>query len=625
MRRLLLLAAVLVPLAVIAGSIGAGGNGGSVSGSVTPFTPANVSVTSDVTYYIADGGSGAACTQANPCATFQPACDQINNKVISAHVTMQALAGWSGTGCHLIVEPGCIAAGDGGVSCGQIDIQGTLAQYAPADGGTGTGTISAVTAGSQAGVCNKDIWSVASGAYNPGELTGLWVGITSGTGSGSGQIWPVVDNDAGVMRPTSMGVATQPVAGSGYTLYDPLRTSAASVLNAPYGQTQALLTSGVAGYGFGSAGNFIIETRGQRARSISEPWIRIRHFSVIGTQAAGIAQVSGGETVEVSENYTEAAYAFQPMPGGLTQPTISRNILKGGQRIILSGAYYGQGEMLGALQVYNNMYLGSTAAGGSIGYTGLGSFWSSQNYLPWSVNSINSYDSDSMSVCDTWSNVSVGGNGNLAGLTATAKGGLNLDGATITQNYGIRPLGVESGATLLIDQGSTAFSWGGPSTINTNSGFAISVFPKGHIMWSPTTVWTGAGLAQITNGFGSGPTVAQIHASKLKEATFADGSTVQERSALAPVDSPFPTVLGAKQYPEWTQHFSGVTSSNTKLVTFDHAFSSATGLDCDCSTLVIDGGVTTGSCSVRTPTATNVTVVTSNAADTFSGHCTGPQ
>jgi len=552
MRRPAIWGVVLAVLGLSNSVLAQGFQPSLISNSADLARRAEVSVTAPLALYVsADGGDTAPCTVVQPCATIQHVCDIVPRDICDA-VTITASADYTGTGCRKEGIRFCDhPAGDGGVTSGSLLVTGTLAAYAPADGGTGAGTMASAAAGSS---CTLDSWTASGTAFNTNELQGKLIGITSGTGSGKDRLWPIYGNDAGVIQPESYGDATQPAASSGFQVYD---SSGSSTINANLGQVvtkggpAATQATNAAAFEFGVVSNGLHNGAGD-----DRP-ITIQHFAVSG----GSTSLAIGSNLNVRENFCGGSTCWRGVPGS-SNVALERNSVTAG--IFAVSANSSIGGDIPLMQVFNNWATSSTTT--AIRVESAATLYSRSNYFPNGLLRLSSARNGA-SLCDTYDTV----RGGAAGLQDTnpgQMGGFPFDGARLPNNSAqAYTLSLSNGFGVAIDQNGSVFS-----TVNSANHIAAIAWGA-RILWHPSTTFGGGGSGDICPSQTIGcVTIAAIHARPQKSVSLDfDGSRAMESGGLIGVWEPL-TVLGTGRDEQCgTSTFSGTS----KAITFSTTFATA--------------------------------------------------
>lgn len=447
----------------------------------------DIIIDSPVTYYVASGGNdNGDCTLLDPCRTYQPACNKVAGREIRDEVVIQGTAGWSGTGCYLTgVSQGQRALADGGVKLGSLRIRGARATYAPADGGSGAGLVLSATAGNRSTTCARDVW-VLDGGFNDGELANKWAQITTGTGAGD-RLWPIKANTGGSVTILDQGRATQPVAGSGFQIYD---APAATITG---GLGQGVVAPTPEGDGITVTPAFVI-LAGESVAPLNgqddvPKWISVEDFKVTGS-ATILADIQG--PVEVKHNLstatTTASQLVRALPGTY-RAGVHRNILTGTGRF-LQARYAATGAHATQIQAYNNLGPGPTSDR-TLGIGSADSIWLEGNDFPLGATRIGNC-ANCRSMCDVWGGIRTTGE-NDPSTSPNPTGQFNFDGVTLTGSSGSAyTVSVTGNFVVYIDQMSAGLP---ASTIyNPSSGHAAILGAGGGLMWGASTVWdAGAG------------------------------------------------------------------------------------------------------------------------------------
>lgn len=469
-----------------------------------------VRINTPLTLYVAAGGNdNGDCTVYNPCATYQAACNRLAGRRVSDDVTIQGTAGFSGTGCYLFgVTQDAHGLADGGVKRGRLRIRGARKTYTQPDGGTGAGTITAVTAGART-TCALDSWTTST-TWADNEVANKWVLITSGTGSGTDHLWPIRSNTGAVLTLEDNGRATQPVNGSGYQIYD----DPGATITGGMGQT--IPSPAPEGDGFNAQPAFLIAAAGDapdpQNGEMASGWVSVEDFTVTGN-ATQFVGVSGG-AVEVVHNSYKATTASSALVRGLPGANrlgVHRNILTGTGRFIHS-RYSGTGAPLVMLQAYNNLGPGPTNDK-TLGFGGALSVWMEGNYFPLAGMRAG-FCATCREKCSVWGGVRRTGEDD-PGTSGGAIGPLNLDGTTLTGNASSAyTVTVEGNCDVVVDRMD-----GPASTIySPASGHTAALSGGGGFVWStssPVTAFdAGTGDLQVvfTGTTGTGGTVPEIAA-----------------------------------------------------------------------------------------------------------------
>lgn len=474
MRRILAVVTVLGSLAALAGSI----TGGSIMPGVGPNPDSPLR--RPVSLYVADGGVDTnPCSLDLPCRTLQRACDAVPLDICDA-VTIVAAPSYTGTGCRKEGLRRCCYTGtDGGAVCGTFTVTGTQKIFTRLDGGTGAVTVAAVTNGNAA-TGQVEEWLVAGNPFAPGELAGQWVSVSSGTGSGLDQLWPILNNDGGVITLNARGeVKVHPTAGSTvsvYTLPDSLIDSTLSrpwANSGPPSEAQADKLSA-----------FIFTTNAAAASgAYNDRWITVENFRT-SISAAGTPLVasSGPGPVEVRHVGSTSAAALYRCVSGSVTPVLERNIITSTSGVLMLAYNTALGCDVNNAQMFNN-YAPLSTNGFFIAVGSGSNIFSQSNYAPSAlIRSANCTSCQSR--LDT-----------MAGIRQTADfvgGGIatgcwTVDGNTHTgtgQTYTYSLTGGCVHVDLI----------GPPSTIYAPNAGHIAALNKGaELEWAGTTVFLDAG------------------------------------------------------------------------------------------------------------------------------------
>lgn len=547
-------------------------------------------------YWVSGAGSDTnICTQAEPCRTFQHVCDLVPVDICDA-VTLTATADYTGAGCRKTVRFCDHPAGDGGVTEGSLLITGTLADYAPADGGTGKGSFASAAAGSS---CTLDSWTVSGGAYNTNELQNKLIGVTSGTGSGKDRLWPIFGNDAGVIQPESFGDATQPAASSGYQVY---QASGSSNINANLGQVVAKGGPGAAqgtnaaAFEISTSGNTLSNGAGDDRR------VTIQHFNVTG---GSTVLAIGTGTISIRENFCAGGTCWRSAPGA-SIIALERNV--DSASIFALAANTSIGAEFPLIQMYNN--LGTSAATTALRIESAATIYSRGNYFPNGLVRLSSCR-NCVARCDTYDAIR-GGAAGLQDSNPGQAGGIPLDGVQLVNNSGSTyTLSLSNGFGVAIDQN------GGPaSTITAAAGGHIAaVGRKAELNWAATTTFNGAGtLDMCPPNSTECIAVAAIRARPQRSLSpDLDGPRMWESGGLIGAWEPL-LELGTGRDE---QCGSSTLTVLTKTVTFTTAFATAPDF-CECD----DTGGTAAVCSwTGTSTTTTANFIGVSTGGTFAWCC----
>ena len=507
-------------------------------------------VLSPLSYWVSGTGADSnACSQTSPCGTFQHICDLVPKDICDS-VALTATADYTGTGCRKEGIRFCDhPAGDGGVTSGSLLVTGTLAAYAPADGGTGAGTMASAAAGSN---CTLDAWTASGTAFNTNELQGKLIGITSGTGSGKDRLWPVFGNDAGVIQPESYGDATQPAASSGFQVYD---STGSSLINANLGQ---VVTKGGPGATQGtnaSAFEFGVVSNGLHNGAGDDRPITIQHFAVSG----GSTTLAIGSNLNIRENFCGGSTCWRGVSGSGTV-ALERNVSTGG--IFALNANTSIGGAVPLAQTYNNW--ASSATTTALRFEDAATIYSRGNWMPWGLLRLSGCR-NCISICDSYDALSGGKAGirdtNIAGQV----GGWPMDGAKLLNNTGqAYTIALQNGFGVSLDQAVTA-----TSTI-TSTSHAIALSGGSQILWSPSTTFNGSGTADVvpTNTSG-GVNISAIHARPQKSMVVDfDGSRAMESGGTPGTWEPLTELGTGRDEQCGTSTFSGTSKAITFATTF---------------------------------------------------------
>jgi len=521
-----------------------------------------------------DGADTNDCvTENTPCLTIEAACAKIPDGVCHP-ITVTVDAGtYASGGCHLIGKHQCAGSawaidGGAGIGPGQIIIRGVLANYAPADGGTGTGTLTSVSSPT---LCTKHVYTNSNAAYNTNELSGKLLTITSGTGSGTGYSWPIVSNTATAI--TINGQATvAPVAGSVYAIQEraAVITAAMPDTHVSSGPTAPAKTARKAA--------FVVAGNDQPVddESSDKVFVAIENFKFNFT--TDIAVWANGPIGFRQNEIASSAIGFRVLPG-VVRPTIERNTITG------SGAFYvatntAYGSTTPIIQMYNNWCSNSGT------YASLGnptSFFSRWNTCTQTGTAASAIQANSIgegfSACDTFVGYStcfrvLGGVSNTGGLSTMSFNGLTCDdNSRATYNFTLGGL-----ANVSIDDFTTTT---GTSTITSSQHIAnLSGNGSKLSLATGSTTFAGAGT-DFVFGQGSGPviTVAALRALTPKVAYDPYMNMVTEAGSFPGYAFPFMHTTT----PTACENGASTFSTGTKQIVFSPAFSVAP--NCVCTTI----------------------------------------
>ncbi len=595
MRRVPLWSVALVVLSLAALTVAQGYQPDGLWRFASYAKTSDLMVMTPTSYWVSGTGSDTNdCSQATPCATYAHLGAILPGRICDA-VTLTATADYTGTGFRKTVAFCDHPAGDGGVTEGSLLITGTLANYAPADGGTGAGTFASAAAGSS---CTLDAWTVQSGGYQVNDLTGKLIGITSGTGSGKDRLWPIFANDAGVIQPQSFGDATQPANTSAYQIY---QASGSSNINANLGQVVAKGGPGAAqgtnaaAFEISVVGNTLSNGAGDDRR------VTIQHFNVSG---GSTVLAIGNGNLSIRENFCAGGTCWRSAPGS-SLISLERNV--DSAAIFALAANSSIGTDLPMLQVYNN--LGTSAVTTALRLESVATLHSRGNYFPNGLVRLSSCR-NCIARCDTYDSIR-GGAAGIQDKNPGQMGGLPLDGVNLVNNSGSAyALSLSNGFGVAIDQND-----GLVSTITATNGGHIAAVDRGALInWAPTTVFAGAGTADICpSGSISCVTIAAIHARPLRSLNFdLDGSRAWESGGLPGVWEPLTVIGTGSDEQKGTSTFVTLT----KTVTFPTAFATTPDF-CEC----VDPAVPPVACNCIGASAStaNCTGLTNNGA--FAWRC----
>lgn len=517
-------------------------------GTVVP-TFSQLQVLAPLNLYVSsptDGGIvGSACTQGQPCSAIQRACDLIPAQAICDAVSVYVAADYAGTGCRMEGIHFCSHPNpDGGVTWGSLAFHAGRHAYAPADGGTGAGTVASTTAGTN---CSLDQVAVTSGGYNSAELVGKLLLF-----SGQSKMWPIRANDAGVITLQSFGDATLPSNGTAYQVYD-----SSSTLNANLGQVVvkggSAQGTNAAAFEFSGDPNTLSNGAGTDYRLLLDG------FNVSG--GSTVLAISNG-VLSLTENYCGGNTCWRGAAGEASLAA-SRNISSGGIFALAANTTIGVHGPL--RQLFNNLATsGTTTAYRSEDDSTL---ISRTNYFPNGLVRMGGC-ANCTSTCDTFDSI----RGGAAGLTDTPgniAGHLAGDGLTFTNNSGSTyPINLTSGFTVVLDQNQGGLTI--PSSITAAGGGHGAILTLGaKFIWAPGTTFTGAGTLDICPGSTSAClTVANLRARKWKGFHLLDDTMAFETGGTPGFWEPM-FVLGA---PREHQSGSSTFVGTTKTVSFPTAF-----------------------------------------------------
>lgn len=547
MRKLSLLGWVVL---LVAGGVLAQGYQAGVSTSGLART-SDLMVLAPLNLYVAkDGGADTnPCTQALPCATIQHAFDSFPHRQICDAVTLTAAADYVGTGARGEIGWCDHPAGDGGVVNGSLLITGTLAAYAPADGGTGGGTFSSVSAGSN---CTLDTWTLSGGGFNTNDLQNKLIGVTTGTGSGKDRLWPVFANDAGNIQPLSYGDATQPGNGSTFQVYDSVGST---TLNANLGQVVvkggpgATQGSNAAAFEFTVLGNGLSNGAGDDRR------LTIQHF--VSTGSTTLAITNGG--VNIRENFCQGSTCWRAA-AGVGTVALERNVATAG--IFALAANSSVGAELPLVQMYNN--LGASTVTTALRVESAATVYSRGNYMPNGLLRLSALR-NSWSTCDVNDAIRGGAAGLADANRAGQVGGWPMDGSQFLNNTGqTYTVNLANGFGVTVDQN------GGPASTITSASHAVAVAGGSQILWSPTTTFNGGGFIDVVPTSTAGSvTIAQIHARPQKSMVVDfDGSRAMESGGTPGLWEPLSVLGTGRDLQCGTDTFSGTTKTVTLPTSF---------------------------------------------------------
>ena len=562
-------------------------------------TTAQLRTTAALDLYVDPGGNdNSACTSAAaPCATIEGACGKIPNDVCHL-VTVTVDAGSYAGGCHLIGKRQC--AGSSWSAPGQVVIRGVLSTYAPADGGTGAGTLSSVSNGSN---CTESVFTDSAAAWNTNELQGKLFDISSGTGAATGYTWPIVSNTATAVTIAGIPI-TNPTAGSGYIIKE-----RATIITAALSDT--IVSSGPPIPAKTARKAAFVVSNGQpyQDESSTIPFISIERLKFSYATDVG---VWGNGPVALKENeFTSSVIGFRGLPGQ-THVALERNTLNGtGTFVVLGNTAYG--SLPSAIQAYSNVGINS----GTFISTGTaGQVWTKFNTLTQTGSAAAAIRVaavlDGVSQCDNFTG--------FASCFSTPTGltlvsgpvQMSFNGLVCDDNSrGTYQFSLAGGyAHISIDEnaGST-----GTSTITSSSHIAALNLGARLTLGSTSTTFSGAGTDFSFTGTPSSVTLAALRARIPKVAMDPFGSIVSEAGGTAPLWDP---ALVHGSTPKAIESGTSAFVAGVRAITFGTAFTAAP--DCTCTT-----SSATVPCSISTPASTTAVTFSGTTTDAFSYSCTG--